>query len=136
MTRTDVMASSRPNGVSGETRSRGSSSIWRGLTIVAVLFALALVPSAALGASEPTSGYQQTPTVSKTTPSTGVAPAKEEKPASSKEAPPTTTTAPSGEKASTLPFTGFDLRWDLGLGLLLIAAGVSIVVLQRRQRRS
>jgi hypothetical protein len=135
MTRTDVMASSRPNGVSGQTRSKGSSSSWRALTIAAVLFALAVLPSTALGASEPTSGYQQTPTVSKTTPSTGVAPAKEEKPASSKAAP-TSTTAPAGEKASTLPFTGFDLRWDLGLGLLLIAAGVSIVVLQRRQRRN
>ena len=27
----------------------------------------------------------------------------------------------SSEKASTLPFTGFDLRWDVGFGLLLMA---------------
>jgi hypothetical protein len=99
-----------------------------------VLLALALLPSVALGASEPTSGYKQTPTVSKTTPSSGVAPS-EEKTTPKETAPASESTAPAAEKASTLPFTGFDLRWDIGLGLLLVAAGVSIVVLQRRQRR-
>jgi len=48
---------------------------------------------------------------------------------------PTTSTAPSTEKASTLPFTGFDLRWDIGFGLLLTISGFSIVLRQRRQRR-
>lgn len=134
MTRSDVMASSRPSTVSGERARKGSSSIWRGLTVVAVLLALALLPSVALGASEPTSGYKQTPTVSKTTPSSGVAPS-EEKTTPKETAPASESTAPAAEKASTLPFTGFDLRWDIGLGLLLVAAGVSIVVLQRRQRR-
>jgi uncharacterized surface anchored protein len=61
-----------------------------------------------------------------------------------KEATPTTTsttpatsTAPSTEKAtaSTLPFTGFDLRWTVGMGLLLVGAGFSIVTVQRRHRR-
>jgi uncharacterized surface anchored protein len=103
--------------------------------------ALALLPSAAIAASEPTAGYKETPTVSKTTPTTGVSPSKEaEKPSSTtpaKETAPasTTSTPTTGEKATTLPFTGFDLRWDIALGLLLVAAGVSIVVLQRRQRR-
>jgi hypothetical protein len=135
MTRSDVMASSRPSTVSGERARKGSSGIWRGLTVVAVLLALALLPSVALGASEPTSGYKQTPTVGKTTPSSGVAPSKEEKTTPKETAPASESTAPAAEKATTLPFTGFDLRWDIGLGLLLIAAGVSIVVLQRRQRR-
>jgi hypothetical protein len=34
-----------------------------------------------------------------------------------------------------LPFTGFDLRWTIGGGVLLIAMGFSIVTAQRRQRR-
>jgi hypothetical protein len=141
MTRTDVMASSRPGTHVGAARiGSGSSGVWRGLAILAVAMAVALLPSAAIAASEPTAGYKETPTVSKTTPSSGVAPAKEEKPTTStpaKETAPSTTssTPTSSEKATTLPFTGFDLRWDIGLGLLLIAAGVSIVVLQRRQRR-
>jgi hypothetical protein len=141
MTRTDVMASSRPGTPVGAARIRsGSSGVWRGLAIAAVAMAVALVPSVAIATSEPTAGYKSTPTVSKTTPSSGVAPAKEEKPTTStpakETAPATTSSTPtSSEKASTLPFTGFDLRWDIGLGLLLIAAGVSIVVLQRRQRR-
>jgi hypothetical protein len=36
---------------------------------------------------------------------------------------------------STLPFTGFDLRWTIGAGLLLLGMGFSIVTVQRRQRR-
>jgi hypothetical protein len=46
---------------------------------------------------------------------------------------PTTTTSPA--KAGSLPFTGFDLRWTVGGGLLLVCAGGSIMVMQRRQRR-
>jgi hypothetical protein len=38
-------------------------------------------------------------------------------------------------KASTLPFTGFDLRWSVAIGLVLMCAGFSIVAVQRRQRR-
>jgi hypothetical protein len=124
------------------------------LPLVALL-ALALVPGAAL-AAEPTSGYGTTststtptsgystttpaPTTTPTTPSKGVAPSKEaEKPTSttpaSETAPAKTSTAPTSEKASTLPFTGFDLRWDIGFGLLLMLTGFSIVLVQRRQRR-
>jgi len=128
MTRTDVMALSGPRTASTAPLRRKALGSWRGLVAgLAVVLALALAPGVALAASEPTSGYKQTPTVSKTTPSKAVEPSKEaEKP---KEV------APTSEKATSLPFTGFDLRWDIGLGLLLIAAGVSIVVLQRRQRR-
>jgi hypothetical protein len=104
-----------------------------------VVLALALVPATA-AATEPTSSYTTTtpkPTTT-TTPSSGALPSKEsEKPASttpaSEPAASSTSTTP---KASTLPFTGFDLRWDIGFGLLLVVAGASIVAVQRRQRRS
>jgi hypothetical protein len=154
MTRTDVMASSRPRKADAASIRRGSSGALRGFVIVPlVLLALALVPGVA-AAAEPTSGYttttptttgysQTTPTTTTTTttaaPSTGTLPSKEaEKPTSTtpvaESAPAKTSTTPT-PKSSTLPFTGFDLRWDVGLGLLLMLAGLSIVTLQRRQRR-
>ena len=163
MTRTDVMASSRPRTVGAAPMRRGSSSVSRGLSVLPVVLLLALalvVPSTALAAestsgygSTGTSGYGQEPnkpgttttttttTTPKTTPSTGTSPSKEaEKPATTtpaKETAPakTTTTPTTSAKASTLPFTGFDLRWDVGFGLLLMGAGFSIVIVQRRQRR-
>jgi hypothetical protein len=138
---------------------KGSSRILRRLSILPLvaLLALALIPGAAV-AAEPTSGYGTTSTsttptsgygtttptpttTTTTTPSKGVAPSKEaEKPTSttpaSETAPAKTSTTPTtSEKASTLPFTGFDLRWDIGFGLLLMLAGFSIVLVQRRQRR-
>jgi hypothetical protein len=135
MTRTDVMASSRPRTAGAAPIRRGPSAGLRGLlTLVALLLALALVPGAAV-AAEPTSGYTTTTTTpaatTPTTPAKGTLPSKEaEKPAS--EPAPAKTAAP---QSSTLPFTGFDLRWDVGFGLLLMVAGLSIVAVQRRQRR-
>lgn len=144
MTRTDVMASSRPRTAGAAPMRKGSSSVLRGLAFLslALLMALAFVPSAAF-AEEPTSGYGTTSTSTTptsgytttsptptTTPSKGVAPSKEEKPTSTT---PASETKP--EQASTLPFTGFDLRWDVGFGLVLMAAGFAIVAMQRRQRR-
>ncbi|HEV3034557.1 MAG TPA: hypothetical protein VGX72_07185 [Solirubrobacteraceae bacterium] len=152
MTRTDVMASSRPQKADAASIRRGSSGALRGLVIVPlVLLVLALVPGVA-AAAEPTSGYttttptttgysQTTPTTTTTaTPATGTLPSKEaEKPTpttpTAETAPAKTSSTPT-PKASTLPFTGFDLRWDLGLGLLLMLAGVSIVAVQRRQHRN
>jgi cytoskeletal protein RodZ len=159
MTRTDVMASSRPRTAGAAPMRKGSSRILRRLSILPLLalLALALIPGAAL-AAEPTSGYgttststtptsgystttpAPTTTPTTTTPSKGVAPSKEaEKPTSttpaSETAPAKTSTTPTSEKAGTLPFTGFDLRWDIGFGLLLMLAGFSIVLVQRRQRR-
>jgi hypothetical protein len=135
MTRTGVMASSRPRTVEIDSSAKGRSI----LSALLVVLALALVPAAA-AAAEPTSSYTTTtpkPTTT-TTPSSGALPSKEsEKPASttpaSEPAASSTSTTP---KASTLPFTGFDLRWDIGFGLLLVVAGASIVAVQRRQRRS
>jgi hypothetical protein len=142
MTRTDVMASSRPRTVSAAPMRKGSPGVLRRLTVLPVLLALALAAPTAAFAVEPTSNYTQKPTPP--TPSTGTSPSKESSPASttptttpSKETAPSTTSATPAKaaKASTLPFTGFDLRWSLGVGLLLIGAGFSIVVVQRRQGR-
>ncbi len=139
MTRTGVMASSRPRTAEAATSGRRSFGSLRGrsiLSAVVVVLALALAPAAAM-ATEPTSNYTNTTPKPTTTPNSGALPSKEsEKPASttpaSEAAPSSTSTTP---EASTLPFTGFDLRWDVGFGVLLIAAGFSILTMQRRQRR-
>jgi uncharacterized surface anchored protein len=154
---TDVVASSRPRKAGAAPLNRGSSRAWRRLSVVpvALLLAAALLGPDTTIAAEPTSGYSQTAPTPKTTPSTtpsktpttGTSPSKEEKtgekttpsketaPSTGTSTTPTSTTSASKEKASTLPFTGFDLRWALGVGLLLIASGFSIVLVERRQRR-
>ena len=145
----------RTNSVDSHGRlSTGSSRTWRTLPIAVIALLIAavlLVPSTAV-AAENTSGYSQTapppatsttpPTTPTTpsTPSTGTSPSKEEKTTSekttpSKETSPTSTTPTSPGKAATLPFTGLDLRWMIGAGLLLVGAGFSLVVAERRQRR-
>lgn len=146
MTRTDVMASSRPQTAGAAPMRRGSTGMRRlSLLPVVLLAVMALVgPGTALAATETSSksGYGTQPTTP-TTPSTGTSPSKESSSPKtsttpSKETEPTTTSAPStaeSEKTGTLPFTGFDLRWSVGIGLLLMGAGLSIVVVQRRQRR-
>jgi cytoskeletal protein RodZ len=121
-----------------------------------LLLAMALVgPSTAFAAEPTTTGYNQEPkkpstgtspskeTSTGTSPSketsTGTSPSKESSTpttSTSKEAAPSTSSAtPTSQKASTLPFTGFDLRWSIGAGVLLMGAGFSIVAAQRRQRR-
>jgi cytoskeletal protein RodZ len=170
MTRTDVMASSRPRKQRATSMSRGSTKAPRArLLLAAFLLALALgVPSAA-SAVEGTTGYGQTPTPpttstsgttpTQTTTTTGTTPTSGTAPTTTgyKQTPtaPSAGTSPSKEKstpasstgaetsgsapaksanASTLPFTGFDLRWTIAIGLLLIGIGLSIVAVQRRQR--
>jgi len=145
MTRTDTLASSGPHAAGAHTTRVGARRVpgrFLGL-IVASLFAAALVaPTAALAASTGESGYSQTPSTPKTTtttskpsePKSGTSPSKEVSP--SKAA--TTSTSPTStttETAKTLPFTGLDLRWIVVAGVLMMAAGFSIVTLQRRQRR-
>jgi hypothetical protein len=129
MTRTDIDVKSM-----GAGRSHRRASLRRLLILpVALLLAAALATSALAATStnkEGLSGYKH-PTTAK----------KETQPSKNKEVPheePTTTptTTPAPAKASALPFTGFDLRWTVGFGLLLMGAGGSIVMVQRRQRRS
>jgi len=145
MTRTDVMASSRPRTAGAAPIRRGWSGTSRALLVlpVALLMSLALVlPSTAAAAAEPnTSNYSTTPPT--TTPTTGTLPSKEAKEpttstpaketAPAKETTPTTTTPTT--TAKELPFTGFDLRWDVAFGVLLLGAGIAILTMQRRQRR-
>ena len=138
MTRTNVMASSRPQ-TAGTAATGGSSRARRRLVILPVVLALGLAPvaPALAGTTNTTSGYGEKAPPPPVTPSakSGTSPSKSTKttsPATASSAP-TTTTAPA--KASTLPFTGFNLTWTVGGGLLLIAAGGSIMVMQRRGRR-
>jgi hypothetical protein len=140
MTRTDVMASSRPQTAGATPTSRGSSRSLHGrwaLPVVA-LVALALALPAAAAAAEPTAGYNQEPNkpTTTTTPKTGTSPSKEAVTPTKEVAPTSTSTTPTtSAKASTLPFTGFDLRWDLGFGVALMGAGLAILAMLRRQRR-
>jgi uncharacterized surface anchored protein len=140
------MASSRPQAQSASRVSRGSSSAWRRLIALPVVLLLAvalLAPTSAFAASTTTSkeglsGYEKkAEEKSGTSPSkeTGTPEKKETAPSSTSTSPSSSSTAPSSEKASTLPFTGLDLRWTIGLGLLLVGAGFSIVTVQRRSRR-
>jgi uncharacterized membrane protein len=118
---------------------------------VALALTMALVPATALAAEEGLSGYNKTTTTTttttptttpSTTPTTGTSPSKESSTPTKTTAPETASTEPTkgseptAKKASTLPFTGFDLRWTIGAGVLLLAMGLSIVTAQRRQRRN
>ena len=146
MTRTDVMASSRPltPGAAPMKKRIGTLRALVALPIVLLMALALLAPGSAVAAEEPTSGYNQTPTTPTTpttpatTPTTGTSPSKEEGTPTTttpKETEPTTSSAPAKETAAkTLPFTGFDLRWSFGIGLLLMGAGFSIVLMQRRRR--
>jgi hypothetical protein len=137
MTRTGVMASSRPHKDGVGSLGVKSFGVRRGLSIFCAVLMLTLalaLPSGALAASEPTTGYSQTPTTPTTTkPESGTAPSKESEPATSTTTP-TTTPTTATEPAKTLPFTGFDLRWSIAIGVLLMGAGFTIVAMQRRGR--
>jgi hypothetical protein len=147
MTRTDVEALNGPRTAGTEANRRGSSRAARRLVVLPVALLLAIAPAAptlAAGSTskEALSGYgtkpssgtspsKSTKTPTSKTPAT-TTPATEPAPATSSSVP-TTTTAPA--KSSSLPFTGFNLSWTVGGGLLLIAMGFSIVTVQRRQGR-
>jgi hypothetical protein len=144
MTRTNVMASSRPQTAGTSMTRSGSSRARRRLMILPVVLALAVAPAAPAFAVEPNYGNSQANKPSPEKPGSGTSPSKSTKtptsttpaktvePATTSSAP---TTATHPAKASTLPFTGLDLRWTVGVGLLLVCAGGSIMVMQRRQRR-
>ncbi len=135
MTRTDADAKSmtiRPS--RSRTSLRGLLAVPVALALVAAFVTPAL---AATGTNPGLSGYTNTSTgKQETLPSKSkTAPQSESKPTSTTPTAtpaPTTTSVPA--KASSLPFTGLDLRWVVGFGLLLMATGGSIVTVQRRQR--
>jgi len=133
MTRTNVMASGRPQAADAAPMRRGSPSALRRLSALPIVLLLAT----ALAAST-TTGYNQTPP--QPTPNSGTSPSKATKTPTTPAktvSPATASSTPSATKpakASTLPFTGFDLRWTVGAGLLLVCAGGSIMVMQRRRR--
>jgi hypothetical protein len=147
MTRTDVVASSRPQRADAASTAKGSCKPLRRLSLLPVAFVLTMalgLPTAAF-AAEGLSGYSTTPKTTSTTtpttstPTTGTSPSKESSTpekttAPEKTAEPVSTTT-TAKKATSLPFTGFDLRWTIAAGFLLVAMGGSIVVVQRRQRR-
>jgi hypothetical protein len=149
MSGTDFLASSRPQIARAAPMRRGPSGALRRLSVlpVGLLLAVALVVPTTAFAAEGTAGYGQTPPPPSTgttpAPSAGTAPSQEKSTPTEATAP-TTSSAPAAgaspatakiAKASTLPFTGFDLRWTFGIGLILMAAGFSIVMMQRRHRR-
>jgi hypothetical protein len=152
MTRTDSMVSSGPQTAGAATlgselnddrRSRRVAR--RALLAVPVALAVA-IPAPALAQTKTTnttSGYGTKPPVTTTSPEpkSGTAPSKEATTPKSAPEPTSTTPATSTEPAKTsvspaaeskLPFTGLDLRWVVGAGLLLLAGGLSIRFTQRR----
>jgi uncharacterized membrane protein len=113
---------------------------------------------AAAGAAEPTTNYKQTPppSTTKTEPTTSykqtppptstkseTAPAKQEVGPKQEEATRSTShevapatsrqTSTTRARASSLPFTGLDLRWVIFGGVLMLGSGLSILVAQRRR---
>ncbi len=123
MTRTDINAKPMRRRPSRRVSLRRLLILPVALLLVT---ALAVPALAASSNSEGLSNYKH-PTTAK----------KEVKPSTHKEEVPSEvpTTTPVPAKQSSLPFTGFDLRWTVGFGLLLMGAGGWIIVAQRRQRR-
>jgi uncharacterized membrane protein len=145
----------------GRGRARRRRVALRGLLALPIAMML-LAPGASALAAEATNGYSQTTppptttttttvtTTATTTPATktettstpkgGVSPSStsstpKSTPTSAAEpaksgVEPSTTTA----KATTLPFTGLDLRWVVLAGVLLVGLGMSIMVAQRSRR--
>lgn len=129
--RNDLTANVAPTG-RGRTRRR---RFVRGL--LALPLALALIAPGSAMAAAPTSGYSQTQPAPKT--ETTPSPKGEAAPTQTSSTPTTETSATGGKeptattatKASTLPFTGLDLRWVILGGVLLVGMGMSIMVVQR-----
>jgi hypothetical protein len=145
MTRTQATATSRPQAAGAAKVSHASSSrravrgrrlfARRELLVLPTVLALLVgaTPALAQTSSTGTSGYNQKPPTptTKTEPKKEVEPSKEAEKTTPKAAPepakePTTTPTTTTPKASTLPFTGLNLTWVLGAGVLLLAAGLSI----------
>jgi hypothetical protein len=151
------MASVDGDAIDGDGLARrGSSRVLRVLKALPVVLLLTFalpVPATAV-AAEPLSGYGSEPPRPQP-PKTSQEKQPTEQTAKPQEPERRTATSPSGAeegvkplneqergqpvavsvKARTLPATGFDLRRDVGFGALLMAAGFSILVAQRRRSR-
>jgi hypothetical protein len=144
MTPTQGMASSRPQ-AAGAAISQASSRragvrgrrrfARRELLALPAVLALLIPAAPAFAAtstgtsSTGTSGYNQKPPTptTKTEPKTAVEPSKEATtPKAAVEPATETTPTVTTPKASTLPFTGLNLTWVVGAGVLLLGAGLSI----------
>jgi uncharacterized surface anchored protein len=137
---------------SGTTITRKAPGMLLGLLTAVTVLAM---PAAAWGAETTTTlnGYSASPSLSTSTSTSSVAttsaavephheskpeaeskPKSSVKPSSSSAAPSTETTeTATSTEAQTLPFTGLNLAWVIGGGLLLIAAGVSTLLWQRKR---
>ena len=134
MNRIDVITSSSSAALPHATDARRGSlrTLLLAIPLALMLAAAFTAPVFAATGTKTESGYKQKPPAPKEKPTSGTAPAKEE----SKPAASTSPTASTSSSSSTLPFTGLDLGWVIGGGVLLLGAGVSIRVVQRRARHS
>jgi hypothetical protein len=139
MTQTDFTALSRPQTAAAASKNTGGTRrrAVRGLLALPVALAF-LGPVAPALAASSTSGYGTAPPVTKPSPANGTGPSTSSSPAKTvptvpagAAAPRSTAAAPSS--SSTLPFTGLDLRWIVGGGVLLIAGGLTIRMMQRKE---
>lgn len=110
--------------------------IARALIAAPVTLALLAPAGPALAASS-TSGYSQTPPVTTPSkPSNGTGPSTSSSPATSvprSSSAPSSTASAAPSSSSQLPFTGLDLRWIVGGGVLLLAGGLALRMMQRRE---
>lgn len=135
MTSNEVTALDRPR--RGSAR-RGLRFLIAALSLSLVVIAFSAMPvlaaettTTSTSTTSTETGYSQKPEAPKE--EKKVAPAKEEKEAPKSETEPAKEVAPVA--AQKLPFTGLDLRWVVGMGLLLIlAGGISLRVVRRRER--
>lgn len=139
--RNELTACDRPStakaAATDSGRSRRRRTMRRGLLALPLALVLMVGGATTALAAAPTSGYSQTAPAPKTTPTpkgeaapttTSSTPSKETTATPTSSTEPTATTA---TKATTLPFTGLDLRWVILAGVLLVGMGMSIVLVQR-----
>lgn len=125
----------------GHGRSCRRRTMRRGLLALPLALVLTAGSATTALAVEPTSGYSQTSPAPKTTTTTTTTPKGEAAPTTTSNTASKETSAPNNRaeptatttttKATTLPFTGLDLRWVILAGVLLVGMGMSIVVVQR-----
>lgn len=118
-------------------RSRRRRTMRRGLLALPLALVLMVGGTTMALAADPTSGYGGNTPATKTPPPKGEAAPTTTSSTPSQEsttATPTSRTEPTATtaaKATTLPFTGLDLRWMILAGVLLVGMGMSIVLVQR-----